>query len=72
MRHPYTPPLTAEEVEARKTMPLHQGFIIALTSLDHPREEYIQAWREWCRQTPKRMWPTWIERWAAIQKLRNR
>jgi hypothetical protein len=72
MRTPYAIPLTAEEVHARGTMPTTaEGHIVALTHLDHPRPEYIQAWRTWCRAHPRHLWPKWIETWSLTQKFRR-
>lgn len=73
MRTPYTIPLTAEEVLARGSMPRTvEGTIVALTHLDHPRPEVIEAWRNWCRTHERRLWPKWITTWSLTQKLRSR
>ena len=58
---------------AYKAMPLNRaGVCVGLTHCpdkDVPSQE--AAWRAWCEQTPRRLWPVWIDTWADTKRKRG-
>jgi hypothetical protein len=59
----------AATLEAWKSMPLHNGHVVALQYLDQRDALRMEAqWREWCRKTPKHLWPAWLAGWADFKR----
>lgn len=58
---------------AYKSMPTNkQGVIVGLP---HTPDALVpaaeQQWRDWCSRTPRHLWPTWINNWADVKRLRG-
>ena len=52
-------------LDAFKSMPLYGGYVVALDFVkpkDLPTQE--DAWRDWCKRSPRHLWPTWLDGWA--------
>ena len=56
---------------AHNSMPKTQkGHVVALQYLE--KREALQMedeWRAWCKQTPRELWPTWLDRWADFKRM---
>jgi hypothetical protein len=71
----YLPPLTPEQIEVWKTMPLDpSGHVRAIQSFDLPkaRDAAEVRWREWCKKTDRHWWPDHLEQWAKIKGSKSR
>jgi hypothetical protein len=58
---------------AFKSMPLHGGYVVALDFLS-PKDvpAFENQWRDWCRVTPKHLWPVWLDGWKERKAMRER
>lgn len=70
----YVPPLSDEQAKAYESMPKTLGgFVVNLFDIpEGQRERYAAEWREWCRKTPRHLWPDWIELWSKYQKAKRK
>ena len=54
-------------------MPLYGGYTVAL---DYVKAKDVAAmesmWRDWCRVTPKHLWPVWLDGWKERKAMRER
>ena len=68
----YRFPLSQEQIEARARMPLYGNYIVALDFV-HERDVAHQEglWREFCRTTPKHLWPAWLDGWKDRKRVRG-
>ena len=73
IRPRYSLPLTAEQLDARKTMPrIANDWILGLpwcVDADVRRTEPL--WREWCKTVPKHLYPDWMDTWADVKRKRG-
>ena len=69
----YSLPLTPEQLEARKSMPLdHSGAIVSLQcTVDKRVAAYEAKWREWAKTVPKHLYPDWFDQWPEIKRQRG-
>jgi len=62
-----------EVLDAYKSMPLYGGYTVAL---DYVKAKDVAAmesmWRDWCRVTPKHLWPVWLDGWKERKAMRER
>ena len=50
-----------------------QGHVVSLPyTPDRDLAAAETAWREWCAVTPKALWPTWVDTWKDVKRLRER
>ena len=74
MNHPrYRLPLTPEQLDARKSMPLDpHGHIVSLQcTVDRYVSGYEAKWREWLAGHAKHLWPDWVDSWADVKRQRG-
>ena len=60
-------------LKAFQSMPQYGGYVVALDWVkpkDLPAFENL--WREWCKQTPRNLWPTWLDGWKERKEARGR
>ena len=70
-RNPYSTAHAWDEATTRawQSMPLHNGHVIALQDLEQREALRMEGqWREWCRVTPKALWPLWLDTWADFKR----
>jgi len=50
-------------------MPLFHGSIRAIQTFDHPKQRDTAevAWRAWCKEHDKRLWPDHLAQWGRIK-----
>ena len=49
-----------------------QGHVVSLLYLEQREALRMEGlWREWCRQTPRHLWPTWLERWPDHKRVKG-
>ena len=65
-------PWSEETRSAHQSMPLLGGHVIALDYVEGKAlESYEEAWRQWCKKTPRFLWPTWLEGWKDRKAMRK-
>lgn len=66
--NPYAQPFhewKPEVLAAYQTFPLVNGMTAPMD------EKNEAAWREWCRQHPRPLWPAWVLAWIAEKQRRK-
>ena len=60
--------------QAYQSMPRNsQGHIVSMLYLEGRELERMEPlWREWCKRTPKHLWPSWIPTYAQRKNLSKR
>jgi len=61
-----------ETKAAYEAMPKYNGYTLAL---DYVKPSDVssmeQAWREWCKATPRHLWPLWLKGWPDRKRLKG-
>ena len=74
-RNPYSTAHLWDEATraAHSSMPTTgQGHVVSLLYLEQREALRMEPlWREWCRKTPKHLWPLWLSRWPDHKRLRG-
>ena len=73
-RNPYStsPSWDDETRKAFQSMPQYGGYCVALDWVapkDIPAQE--EAWRAWCKGTPRHLWPLWLKGWPDRKRLKG-
>jgi hypothetical protein len=73
-KNPYSTAHAWDEATQRAytSMPLVNGHAIALPFLEQRFALQMEGlWRDWCKSTPRHLWPLWLDNWADTKRRRG-